>query len=143
MHAWRDPLRKGVYMLAKAYAKKLNGGNGYRRVLFFLHFFLWLAVTLVAFFHLVEKLITLNIEALSGLPEIRWGGVNSLGRDILSVIADLLFGKLGLDRTEFCIASYPANLYVACRTVTVFSYNYLCNASFIRVCIAIIIFITV
>ncbi len=77
-------------MLAKAYAKKLSGGNGYRRFLIFWHLLLWLAVTAVGFFHLVETLKDLGIEAISGVLT----AISDAGSALTAPIFEILGGLL-------------------------------------------------
>ncbi len=80
-------------MLAKAYATRLSGGNGYRRFMVFWHFLLWIAVTAVGFFYLVEKLIELNIEAISGVLK----SISDAGAVVTKPLFDILGGLLPIN----------------------------------------------
>lgn len=53
-------------MLVKTYAKKLKGGNGYRRFMLLFHFLLWLVATAALLLCSLELLGTLGIEAVDG-----------------------------------------------------------------------------
>ncbi len=59
-------------MLVKTYAKKLKGGNGYRRCMLLFHFLLWLVATAALLLCSLELLGTLGIEAVdSAVAEIK------------------------------------------------------------------------
>ena len=56
-------------MLAKTYAKKIKGGNGYRRILVLFHFVLWLAVTAVCALYALRLVNAFGIEIVDKLMD--------------------------------------------------------------------------
>ncbi|MBQ2719047.1 MAG: hypothetical protein IJF73_03160, partial [Clostridia bacterium] len=54
-------------MLVKTYAKKIKGGNGYRRLMLCFHFLLWLVATAALLLCSLELLGTLGIEAVDSI----------------------------------------------------------------------------
>ena len=70
-------------MLAKTYAKKIEGGNAYRIFLLVLHLVLWLAVTAVGLLYLFEKLKDIAFfgaiaKVLNGVSEPILGALEGL-----------------------------------------------------------------